>query len=171
MKPTIKITRKNNKFYISTGGGVYLNERCVIDSSGVLGAYPIGSIYLSVNNTSPASLFGGTWEQVAEGYTLWSTTTSGEGGKTISAGLPNITGSFQARGIGTGINYVFREQKGAFLESSKEGISLTTAFENVSKTHNLHVYEFNANASNSIYGNSNTVQPPAIKTYMWIRIS
>ena len=26
--------------------------------------YPIGSIYLSVNNTSPAILFGGTWEQV-----------------------------------------------------------------------------------------------------------
>lgn len=28
--------------------------------------YPIGSIYLSVNSTSPAVLFGGTWEQLKD---------------------------------------------------------------------------------------------------------
>lgn len=28
--------------------------------------YPVGSIYLSVNSTSPASLFGGTWEQIGK---------------------------------------------------------------------------------------------------------
>ena len=26
--------------------------------------YPIGSIYMSTNSTSPATLFGGTWEQI-----------------------------------------------------------------------------------------------------------
>lgn len=26
--------------------------------------YPIGAIYLSVNNTNPKDLFGGTWEQI-----------------------------------------------------------------------------------------------------------
>ena len=31
--------------------------------------YPIGSIYISVDTTSPAALFGGTWEQL-EGRTL-----------------------------------------------------------------------------------------------------
>ena len=30
-------------------------------------AYPIGSLYISDNSTSPASLFGGTWEQI-NGY-------------------------------------------------------------------------------------------------------
>ncbi len=26
--------------------------------------YPIGAIYLSVNNTNPKDLFGGAWEQI-----------------------------------------------------------------------------------------------------------
>ena len=36
----------------------------------VLSAYPIGSIYMSVNSTSPNSLFGGTWERFANGRCL-----------------------------------------------------------------------------------------------------
>lgn len=32
--------------------------------------YPIGSIYMSVNSTSPSTLFGGTWEQIAQGRTI-----------------------------------------------------------------------------------------------------
>lgn len=31
-----------------------------------LRAYPVGSIYMSVNSTSPASLFGGTWERLKD---------------------------------------------------------------------------------------------------------
>ncbi len=32
--------------------------------------YPIGSIYISVNNTNPGTLFGGTWQSFAQGKTL-----------------------------------------------------------------------------------------------------
>lgn len=32
--------------------------------------YPVGSIYMSVSNTSPSILFGGTWEQIAQGRTI-----------------------------------------------------------------------------------------------------
>lgn len=34
------------------------------------GAYPIGAIYLSVNDTDPATLFGGTWERISQGRFL-----------------------------------------------------------------------------------------------------
>ena len=36
----------------------------------VQGAYPVGSIYLSVNDTDPATLFGGTWERISQGRFL-----------------------------------------------------------------------------------------------------
>ena len=32
--------------------------------------YPVGSIYISANSTSPANLFGGTWEQIKDRFLL-----------------------------------------------------------------------------------------------------
>ena len=44
--------------------------------------YPVGSIYMSVNNTNPTSLFGGTWEQLKDRFLLGvgDTYSEGEGG-------------------------------------------------------------------------------------------
>lgn len=36
----------------------------------MLSIYPVGSIYMSVNSTSPASQFGGTWEQLKDRFLL-----------------------------------------------------------------------------------------------------
>ena len=44
-----------------------------------IAAYPVGAIYISADSTSPASLFGGTWEQLKDQFLL------GAGG-TYSAG-------------------------------------------------------------------------------------
>ena len=33
-------------------------------------SYPVGSIYMSTENTSPASMFGGTWEQIKDKFLL-----------------------------------------------------------------------------------------------------
>lgn len=37
---------------------------------GLLDAWPIGSIYISVNSTSPANLFGGSWEEIQGRFLL-----------------------------------------------------------------------------------------------------
>ena len=146
--------------YISDANGqlkkVAGNQRTV-DLSDV---YPVGSIYMSIDSTSPAGLFGGTWTQISDGYALW-TATSGAGG-TISAGLPNITGDVTlqtdvpAETISTG---VFQTQTGGYFDYT--GMS--------SNRRQSAIINFNATRSSSIYGNSSTVQPPAYKVYAWRR--
>ena len=37
---------------------------------GGIAAYPVGSIYMSINPTSPADIFGGTWEALDDGRVL-----------------------------------------------------------------------------------------------------
>ena len=81
-------------------------------------------------------------------------------GTVKSAGLPNITGSIQSNDKSIGGNSpTFTTSAGALIG---EDFSRYTA----SGTSNSHTFmsriRFNANSSNSIYGNSKTVQPPAL---------
>ena len=55
--------------------------------------YPIGSVYISMNDTNPSTLFGGTWEQIESGRMLQSTSTaSGQlGGSQTASFTPTGT--------------------------------------------------------------------------------
>ena len=116
--------------------------------------YPVGSVYLSIQNTSPASFLGGSWTQIGAGYALWTANTGA--GETISAGVPNITGSF---GSNQDVS-----PSGAFYNSS-------TGVKNSGTSKYASVVQFNASRSSGIYGASSTVQPPAYKVYAWRRTS
>lgn len=140
-----------------------------LDTSDLLNkVYPVGSIYMSITNTSPASFLGGSWSKIGAGYALW-TATSGAGG-TISAGLPNITGNIQkVSGNHFLLNAVTSEatSSGAFYISS----STTTGYANSTGSKNMiRGLGFDASRmTNSLYGQSSTVQPPAYKVYAWRR--
>lgn len=52
----------------------YINYRINSNNDSIVDMiYPVGSIYMSMNNTSPETLFGGTWEKLAGGRCLMNT--------------------------------------------------------------------------------------------------
>ena len=51
----------------------------------MLAVYPVGSIYISVNSTSPATLFGGAWEQIQGKFLLAAGSAADAYGETVSA--------------------------------------------------------------------------------------
>lgn len=71
------ISSKSNKFELDSEGNLTVksittdNHQENGNNLNILNAvYPVGAIYLSVNNTHPSVLFGGTWEEIAKGRTL-----------------------------------------------------------------------------------------------------
>ena len=127
--------------------------------------YPVGSIYINTTDVNPSTIFGfGTWERVAQNMTLWGSSTDGEAGTTKNAGLPNITGRagyFSPNCVWNG------SQNGAF--KSYSGIKKQIPNVTNSETSDSYFFDFDASLSNSIYGNSTTVQPPALVVNIWKR--
>lgn len=63
----------------------------IYDGGGVLKSYPIGAIYTSTVATSPADLFGGTWEALPEGRVLLAQGTSYPAGQEGGEATHEIT--------------------------------------------------------------------------------
>lgn len=53
---------KMRKYFLDLGESAFLDEKDIVDL-----IYPVGSIYMSVKSTSPATLFGGTWVRWGNG--------------------------------------------------------------------------------------------------------
>ena len=122
--------------------------------SNLQSVYPIGSLYIGINDNCPIANLFGTWEKVAEGLCLQGATGSQVAGETVEAGLPNITGIINADGG--------NEASGAFsiigniIGNDNEGRGAR--------------YEFNASKFNPIYSDEcDTVQPPAYLVNIWKR--
>ena len=123
--------------------------------------YPIGSIYINTTDVNPSTIFGfGTWERVAQNMTLWGSSADGQVGTTKSAGLPNIIG--QLSGVATYTSAYANDT----LKAIKEANSNLPP--GSGPTH-YSTIAFNASKSSPIYGNSTTVQPPALVVNIWKR--
>jgi hypothetical protein len=150
-------------------GGVKLSDDFTADADGTLhlaggtapDPYPVGSIFQTVSSTSPAALFGGTWQEIAQNRVLMGASYAHAAGTTVEAGLPNITGSFVAN-VRIGKHTV----SGAITASNR---LITTGADN----NDAEVYKFSLDASksNAIYGRSSTVQPAAYYVHIWRRVA
>lgn len=78
--------------------------------------YPVGAIYMSTDSTSPASIFGGSWQSIASERVLMGASNSHAAGSTVNAGLPNITGDISDLFVGRS----FGNTNGVFSASSPD---------------------------------------------------
>ena len=130
--------------------------RAVIDAlkgeaADKLGYYPVGSIYQSTDATSPAALFGGSWEEIASERVLMGASSTHAAGTTVKAGLPNIKFSFTAATCGSG-GHAGNEFSSSYALNSSD-------------------FNLDASKSNAIYGRSSTVQPAAYYVHIWHRVA
>ena len=144
--------------------------RAVIDAlkgeaADKLGYYPVGSIYQSTDPTSPAALFGGSWEEIASERVLMGASSTHAAGTTVKAGLPNLKGSFS--GVAS-TAYPNLSNSGALsINTNNGGLA---GYEGGSYGSNCTV-SFDASKSNAIYGRSSTVQPAAYYVHIWHRVA
>ena len=133
----------------------------LVNTGGTLSAYPVGAIYISTSSTSPASLFGGTWESIASERVLMGVSSSHGAGSTVSAGLPNIKGAVLDTWHGGGPS-----GSGALSVAVNGRSAVRNGDDGTFTWGNFY---FDAASYNSIYGNASTVQPAAYYVYMWRR--
>lgn len=137
--------------------------------------YPVGSIYQSTDSTSPAALFGGTWEQIASERVLMGASSTHVAGSTVEAGLPNIEGRT------TTVPMATNAQAGPWFTGAFSRYDPKSIPSNPNPVRpisgegtpyiELRYSYFDASLSNAIYGASDTVQPAAYYVYIWHRVA
>lgn len=131
-----------------------------------LADHPVGSIYQSTDPTSPAALFGGTWQEIAQNRVLMGASYAHAAGTTVEAGLPNITGRAGPDEQAGFYNVNRPNAYGAFYGGGKSYDWAASGTSTPGKD-----LCFDASRSNPIYGRSNTVQPAAYYVHIWRRVA
>ncbi len=156
----------------TTLGGVKVGSGLTVDADGTLSAdsalaaYPVGSIFQTVSTTSPAALFGGSWQEIAQNRALMGASYAHAAGTTVEAGLPNITGYAGADTDSGYYNTNRPNAGGAFYGGGKSYSWCAAGSRNPGRD-----LCFDASLSNSIYGRSATVQPAAYYVHIWRRVA
>ena len=130
--------------------------------------YPVGSIYMSVNSTSPASLFGGTWERIkdrfllASGDTYAAGSTGGEATHTLTVDeMPTHTHKIDLFSSNVGIGTTLRDSQQGKPLSAKWGENMALSSDDNIEQH----------IRNTGGGSPHNNMPPYLAVYMWKRVS
>ena len=154
---------------IDTGATIDINDE---KTKIVNMIYPVGAIYMSVNATSPATLFGGTWVQIKDrfllsaGDTYSAGTTGGSATHTLTvAEMPTHTHTQNAHSHST-------RYKGFDLSSDKEGYMVLRRNETADGydgTDTDGAISATATNQNTGGGGSHNNMPPYLTVYVWKR--
>lgn len=143
--------------------------------------YPVGSIYMSVNSTSPQTLFGGTWEQIKDTFLLASGTSYSNGATGGSADAVVVSHNHTQnthfhRPSNTAFSFLasqgdimLNETKRSFPSASSSGSYF------VYSTNTKGIHEYNTTSSSTPYINSTGVSgtgknmPPYLAVNVWKR--
>lgn len=143
--------------YLDQGGVQHLVDK-MLDRM-----YPVDSIYISTNSTSPASLYGGSWERYGTGRALISAsdtdsdfTAGTTGGSKTHSHNP---GTFGAQVSLDGKNTVVRR------------VRLSSFKGDVHKSGDIYGGSFDANWGAAIVGHSDPASSmePYVAVYVWRR--
>ena len=123
--------------------------------------YPVGSIYMSVNSTSPATLFGGTWEAIqgkfllgADGGAYKAGSTGGEATHTLTVDeMPKHTHSMYSGN--SGAPDTWEPDGGSYLVDSV--------------TQDKHTWWASLGMNYAGGGASHNNMPPYLAVYIWKR--
>lgn len=171
------IISKNNKFSMDEEGNLIVKTITVADpisSTDLASIYPIGSIYMNVNNIDPSSLFGGVWEQIKDcfllacGDTYANGSTGGEANHKLTVSeMPAHTHTISSSGTHKhDIRYkaVGRQDGGYWTPLAVSALeTTTTAFTKISGSH-THTP---ANTGGSGAHNN---MPPYLAVNVWKRV-
>ena len=126
--------------------------------------------WISEDPTSPAALFGGTWQEIAQNRVLMGASYAHAAGTTVEAGLPNITGSLIETKAESS---PFRGSKASLSKSGAlKFTEVNTDWGGYSSlSGSAYNIKFDASLSNPIYGRSTTVQPAAYYVHIWRRVA
>lgn len=182
------LTSKNNKFSLDEDGNLTVNS-ISYNEQNLPGAsldfnqiYPVGSIYLSVNNTNPSTLFGGTWTQIMDRFLLAAGNTYANGSTGGSANLqahthsiPSLSGTAQSNGAH---NHTLGADKDTYyVKSGAQGWSMHNnspsgaGYAFYSGTQGAHTHNVTTNSSTSGSTGSGGAEnmPPYLAVCIWQR--
>lgn len=141
-------------------------------STDPLTIYPIGSIYMSVNSASPATLFGGTWTQIKDVFLMASgdTYTAGTTGGTATHSHEYSVASYRYYGasVGTDANGVMVKDYNTdtYAECASESSTSVDINSGLQTTRNSQsVAQLVSKGQTENVSNL----PPYIAVYMWQR--
>ena len=178
------ITSKNNKFELDSEGNLTVKTLNVesISTSALLNAmYPIGSIYMSVNETDPSTIFGGQWEQVknkllsACGDTYQNGTTGGEATHILNTNEIPVHNHVASTNTTGGHRHTFTGWWTTKGDGSTAYACVARATQNDAPEYGSFAtageHSHTVTVNNTGGGQAHNNMPPYMAVYMWKRIS